>query len=58
LVVVDGQPTPDGLSAVNNADVESVEVLRMPSAIYGSRGAGRLYPSLQRKEKKTTFNLK
>lgn len=41
LVVVDGQPVPDGLASVNNADVESVEVLKdaASAAIYGSRGA-------------------
>ncbi|HYK55065.1 MAG TPA: TonB-dependent receptor plug domain-containing protein, partial [Flavisolibacter sp.] len=37
LVVVDGHPVPDGLSFVNPADVESVEVLKDASsaAIYG-----------------------
>lgn len=41
LVVVDGQPIPDGLAFVNIADVESVEVLKdaASAAIYGSRGA-------------------
>jgi TonB-linked SusC/RagA family outer membrane protein len=41
LVVVDGQPIPDGLSSINMADVASVEVLKdaASSAIYGSRGA-------------------
>lgn len=41
LVVVDGQPIPDGLAFVNPADVESVEVLKdaASAAIYGSRGA-------------------
>jgi len=41
LVVVDGHPVDDGLSFVNMADVESVEVLKDASsaAIYGSRGA-------------------
>jgi TonB-linked SusC/RagA family outer membrane protein len=41
LVVVDGQPIPDGLAFVNMADVESVEVLKdaASAAIYGSRGA-------------------
>ena len=41
LVVVDGQPIADGLSFVNPADVESVEVLKdaASAAIYGSRGA-------------------
>ena len=40
LVVVDGHPVPDGLSFVNMADVESVEVLKdaASAAIYGSRG--------------------
>lgn len=41
LVVVDGLPVPDGLSYVNPADVESVEVLKdaASAAIYGSRGS-------------------
>lgn len=41
LVVVDGHPVDDGLSFVNMADVESVEVLKdaASAAIYGSRGA-------------------
>jgi len=41
LVVVDGQPVPDGLASINMADVESVEVLKdaASAAIYGSRGA-------------------
>ena len=41
LVVVDGFPVADGLSFVEMADVESVEVLKdaASSAIYGSRGA-------------------
>ena len=41
LLVVDGQPMPDGFSALNSADVESVEVLKdaASAAIYGSRGA-------------------
>lgn len=41
LVVVDGQPLPDGLAFVNSADVESIEVLKdaASAAIYGSRGA-------------------
>lgn len=61
LVVVDGQPTPDGLSAVNNADVESVEVLKdaASSAIYGSRGAGGviLITTKKGKEGKTKFKF-
>jgi len=42
LVVVDGHPIQDGLSFVNPADVESVEVLKdaASAAIYGSRGSG------------------
>jgi len=42
LVVVDGQPIPDGLAFLNMADVESVEVLKdaASAAIYGSRGSG------------------
>jgi TonB-linked SusC/RagA family outer membrane protein len=41
LIVVDGHPVDDGLSYVNMADVESIEVLKdaSSSAIYGSRGA-------------------
>lgn len=41
LIVIDGQPVPDGLSSLNMADVESVEVLKdaASAAIYGSRGA-------------------
>jgi len=41
LVVVDGQPIPDGLASINMADVASVEVLKdaASAAIYGSRGA-------------------
>jgi TonB-linked SusC/RagA family outer membrane protein len=41
LVVVDGQITPDGLTFLNPADVESVEVLKdaASAAIYGSRGS-------------------
>ncbi len=42
LVVIDGQPVPDGLAFLNMADVESVEVLKdaASAAIYGSRAAG------------------
>ena len=41
LVVVDGQPIPDGLASINMADVASVEILKdaASAAIYGSRGA-------------------
>ncbi|MBV5342552.1 TonB-dependent receptor plug domain-containing protein, partial [bacterium] len=42
LIVIDGVPTPDGLSAVSMGDVESIEVLKdaSSSALYGSRAAG------------------
>lgn len=42
LVVIDGVPTPDGLSMVSMGDVESVEVLKdaASAALYGSRAAG------------------
>jgi TonB-dependent starch-binding outer membrane protein SusC len=41
LVVIDGMPVADGLSFLNPADVESIEVLKdaASAAIYGSRGA-------------------
>jgi TonB-linked SusC/RagA family outer membrane protein len=41
LIVVDGQPIPDGFASINSQDVESVEVLKdaASAAIYGSRGA-------------------
>jgi TonB-linked SusC/RagA family outer membrane protein len=41
LVVIDGHPVDDGLSFVNPADVESIEVLKdaASAAIYGSRGS-------------------
>jgi TonB-dependent SusC/RagA subfamily outer membrane receptor len=41
LVVVDGQPIPDGLASINMSDVASVEILKdaASAAIYGSRGA-------------------
>ena len=41
LVVVDGQPIPDGLASINMADIASIEVLKdaASAAIYGSRGA-------------------
>lgn len=41
LVVIDGYPTPDGLSTIDMGDVESIEVLKdaASSAIYGSRAA-------------------
>ncbi|MEI8087206.1 MAG: SusC/RagA family TonB-linked outer membrane protein, partial [Paludibacter sp.] len=42
LVVIDGFPTPDGLSMISPGDVESVEVLKdaASAALYGSRAAG------------------
>lgn len=41
LVVVDGYPVPDGLNAVQMADVASISVLKGPAAaaIYGSRAS-------------------
>ncbi len=41
LIIVDGYPVPDGLSTVNAADIQSIEVLKdaASSAIYGSRAA-------------------
>lgn len=61
LIVVDGQPMPDGMGAINNADVESVEVLKdaASAAIYGSRGAGGviLITTKKGKEGKTRFNF-
>lgn len=42
LVIVDGFPMPDGLDAINSADVASVEVLKdaASASIYGARAAG------------------
>ena len=41
LVVIDGYPVPEGLSTIDMADVESIEVLKdaASAAIYGSRAA-------------------
>lgn len=62
LVVVDGQPIPDGLAFVNSADVESVEVLKdaASAAIYGSRGANGviLITTKAGKTDKPTYTLK
>ncbi|WP_289659971.1 SusC/RagA family TonB-linked outer membrane protein [Flavobacterium panacagri] len=59
LLVVDGQPMPDGFSALNSADVESVEVLKdaASAAIYGSRGANGviLVTTKSGKEGKTKY---
>jgi TonB-dependent SusC/RagA subfamily outer membrane receptor len=61
LIVVDGQPMADGMGSVNNADVESVEVLKdaASAAIYGSRGAGGviLITTKKGKEGKTKFKF-
>ena len=62
LVVVDGHPVADGLSFVNPADVESIEVLKdaASAAIYGSRGASGviLVTTKSGKTAKTTYSLK
>lgn len=62
LIVVDGQPMPDGFSAINTADVESVEVLKdaASAAIYGSRGANGviLITTKSGKDGKTRFNFR
>ncbi len=62
LIVVDGQPMPDGFGALNTADVESVEVLKdaASAAIYGSRGANGvvLITTKSGKDGKTKFTFK
>ncbi len=62
LVVVDGQPIDDGLSFVNMADVESVEVLKdaASAAIYGSRGANGviIITTKTGKAEKTKYSVK
>lgn len=62
LVVVDGHPVADGLSFVNPADVESIEVLKdaASAAIYGSRGASGviLVTTKSGKSEKTKYNVK
>ncbi len=62
LVVVDGQPVPDGLAFVNMSDVQSVEVLKdaASAAIYGSRGASGviLITTKSGKAEKAKYNLK
>lgn len=62
LVIVDGQPIPDGLAFVNMADVESVEVLKdaASAAIYGSRGASGviIITTKSGKSEKTKYNFK
>lgn len=41
LIVIDGYPTPDGLSTLDMADISSIEVLKdaASAAVYGSRAA-------------------
>ena len=62
LVVVDGHPVADGLSFVNSADVESIEVLKdaASAAIYGSRGASGviLITTKSGKTTKPKYNFK
>ncbi len=62
LVVVDGHPVPDGLSFVNMADVESVEVLKdaASAAIYGSRGGAGviLITTKSGKAERPKYNVK
>jgi TonB-dependent starch-binding outer membrane protein SusC len=62
LVVVDGQPIPDGLGFINMADVESVEVLKdaASAAIYGSRGGSGviLITTKSGKSEKAKYNFK
>jgi TonB-dependent starch-binding outer membrane protein SusC len=62
LVVVDGHPVADGLSFVNTADVESIEVLKdaASAAIYGSRGASGviLISTKSGKAEKTKYSFK
>lgn len=61
LIVVDGHPL-DGMSFVNMADVESVEVLKdaASAAIYGSRGANGviIITTKSGKADKTKFGVK
>jgi len=62
LVVVDGQPIPDGLASINMADIASVEVLKdaASAAIYGSRGASGviLITTKSGKTDKVKYSLK
>ncbi len=63
LVVVDGYPVADGLSFVEAADIESIEVLKdaASSAIYGSRGSNGVILITTKKgnvtKPKYTFNM-
>ena len=62
LIVIDGMPVPDGLSFLNPADVESIEVLKdaASAAIYGSRGASGVIMVTTKKGSvsKTKYNFK
>lgn len=62
LVVIDGYPIPDGLSTLDMADVESIEVLKDASsaAIYGSRAANGviLVTTKQGSSTKPRYNVK
>lgn len=62
LIVIDGLPVPDGLSFLNPADVESIEVLKdaASAAIYGSRGASGVIIVTTKKgtSTKTKYNFK
>jgi TonB-linked SusC/RagA family outer membrane protein len=62
LIVVDGLPIADGLSFLNPADIESIEVLKdaASAAIYGSRGASGVIIVTTKKgsSSKTKYNFK
>jgi TonB-linked SusC/RagA family outer membrane protein len=62
LIVVDGLPIADGLSFLNPADIESIEVLKdaASAAIYGSRGASGVIIVTTKKGSvsKTKYNFK
>lgn len=62
LIVIDGLPIADGLSFLNPADIESIEVLKdaASAAIYGSRGAGGVIMVTTKKGSvsKTKYNFK
>jgi hypothetical protein len=62
LIVIDGLPVPDGLSYLNPADIESIEVLKdaASAAIYGSRGASGVIMVTTKKGKigKPRYNFK
>ena len=62
LVVIDGQPIPDGLASINMSNVASVDVLKdaASAAIYGSRGASGviLITTKSGDSNKTKYNMK